>query len=217
MHIPNSKRLREIWAEVPADYYFQLNYFQNLWHEWKWIVIKHLVSKNGKTPKTILEVGCNAGHLSGLLHTIFPKAKITGIDVYDQSIVEAKKRYPAITFKVADAHKLPFRDKSFDLVVCSETIEHVVDPAKVFHEISRVLKPGGEVLVEMDSGSALFRTIWWFWTTFGKGKVWKNAHLHPFTAKELELLIRGNGFTIDQKMFSHLGMAVSFLVNKKSS
>lgn len=214
--LPTEKELQKIWSEVPPDYYFKLNYFQNLWHEWKWLVIKHLVSKNGKIPTTILEVGCNAGHLSGLLHTLFPKAKITGIDVYGASIEEAKKRYPGITFKVADAHKLPFKDNSFGLVVCSETIEHVIDPKKVLEEINRVLKPDGEALIEMDSGSSLFRIIWWFWTTFGKGTVWKNAHLHPFTAKELEALICGNGLSIEQKMFSHLGMAVSFLVRKKA-
>ena len=215
--LPSEKKLKEIWAEVPPDYYFKLNFLQNLWHEWKWLVIKYLVSKNGKAPKTILEVGCNAGHLSGLLHTIFPKAKITGIDVYDEPIIEAKKRYRGITFKIADAHTLPFADRSFDLVVCSETIEHVVDPGKVLHEISRVLNKNGEALVEMDSGSLLFRVIWWGWTTFGKGIVWKNAHLHPFTARELEGLIRSNGFTIDQKTFSHFGMAVSFLVSNKNN
>ena len=213
--IVDEKTLREIWAEVPPDYYFKLNYWQNLWHEWKWLVIKHLstleMEKQGEAIK-ILEVGCAGGHLSGLLARIFPKAKIFGIDVYAPAILEAKKRFPKITFKVADAHKLPFKKGTFDLVVCSETIEHVVDPKKMLEEISRVMKKGGRTVVEMDSGSPLFRIIWYFWTHLGKGKVWRHAHLHPFSSHELESLIRGNGFSIRKRVFSHFGMAVSFLV-----
>jgi ubiquinone/menaquinone biosynthesis C-methylase UbiE len=216
MNIPDQKRLEEIWAEVPADYYFRLNYLQRLWHDWKWMIIKHLVTQSGKSPKTILEVGCSGGHLAGLMQQLFPKAKITGIDVYEPAVKEAKKRFPKITFLVADAHKLPFKNNTFDLVYCSETIEHVVDPGLMLHEISRVMKKDGEALVEMDSGSPLFRIVWYFWTKFGKGIVWKDAHLHPFTSKELEAVINSNGFAIKEKMFSHFGMAVSFLVNHKN-
>lgn len=217
MALPDAKTLKKIWSEVPPDYYYRLNYLQTLWHDWKWIVIKYLVTKSGKKPKKVLEVGCSGGHLCGLLQEVFPTAKITGIDVYEPAIREAKARYPKLTFSVADAHKLPFADNSFDLVISSETIEHVLDPAKMLKEIERVMKPTGEALVEMDSGSLPFRFIWYFWTKFGKGKVWRHAHLHPFTSKELERLISGNGFAIAQKHFSHFGMAVSFLVTKHQS
>ncbi len=210
-----ANKLHKIWAEVPSDYYFHLNYLQKLWHEWKWLVIKHLVSQTGGIPQTVLEVGCSSGHLSGLLHQLFPQAHITGIDVYGPALAEAKKRYPTLKFQVADAHSLPFPNHSFDLIVCSETIEHVVDPSKVLHEIARVLKKDGQALVEMDRGSVPFRIIWWGWTKFGKGRVWKNAHLHPFKAQELEQLISSNGFMINKKNFSHFGMAVSFLVSRK--
>lgn len=44
---------------------------------------------------------------------------------------------------VADAHNLPFKDGSFEVVVCSEMLEHADDPQKVIDEIGRVLKPGG--------------------------------------------------------------------------
>lgn len=44
---------------------------------------------------------------------------------------------------VADAHKLPFRDGSFDAVIARALIEHVEIPDQVISEVSRVLKPGG--------------------------------------------------------------------------
>jgi len=47
----------------------------------------------------------------------------------------------------ADAADLPFEDKSFDVVICRELIEHVSDEQKVYSEIKRVLKPEGYLLI----------------------------------------------------------------------
>jgi ubiquinone/menaquinone biosynthesis C-methylase UbiE len=48
---------------------------------------------------------------------------------------------------VADAHHLPFADESFEFVVCSEMLEHTVNPQQVVNEIHRVLTPGGRVVL----------------------------------------------------------------------
>lgn len=48
---------------------------------------------------------------------------------------------------VGDAHNLPFKDASFEVVVCSEMLEHADDPRRVISEIGRVLKPGGRVIL----------------------------------------------------------------------
>src|SRR6266508_4139523 len=42
---------------------------------------------------------------------------------------------------VADAHRLPFKDETFDAVVCTEVFEHLIDPQTAAREIIRVLKP----------------------------------------------------------------------------
>lgn len=48
---------------------------------------------------------------------------------------------------VGDAHNLPFEDASFEVVVCSEMLEHADNPQKVISEIKRVLKPEGRVVL----------------------------------------------------------------------
>ncbi len=207
--------LENIWAQVPPDYYFHLNYFQSLWHEWKWLIIKHLASSDSFSPRKILEVGCAGGHLSALLSQLFPQAKVTGIDVYEPALAEARKRFPKLTFKKADALNLPFPDESFDLVVSSETIEHVTDPGKMLSETERVISKNGRGILEMDRGAAPLRIIGYCWPRLGRGVVWRDAHLHPFTARQLQKIITSNGFVIQKKIFSHFGMAVSFLVAKK--
>lgn len=48
---------------------------------------------------------------------------------------------------VGDAHELPFEDASFSLVLCTEVLEHLVDPPKAISEMRRVLKPGGKLIL----------------------------------------------------------------------
>ena len=206
--------LSAIWEQVPPDYYYQQNFLQKLWHEWKWLVIKHLLQKNS-APRKILDIGCNSGYLTSLIARTFPQAQVTGVDVDGKIIKEARKRHLQIKYLEADAHELPFADDQFDVVVISETIEHVRNPSQVLAEIARVLKKGGQTVIEMDSGSWLFRFIWFFWSRWGKGKVWKHAHLHPFKAWQLENLIKRCNFDIQEKIASHFGMAITFLAFPK--
>ena len=63
----------------------------------------------------------------------------TGIDIYPSQTVDF----------IADAHFLPFKDKTFDGVFIQAVLEHVVDPQGVVTEIARVLKPGGVVYSEI--------------------------------------------------------------------
>lgn len=210
----NPKKLVKIWNQVPVDYYdrgVEKNLFQRFWHTRKLEVFKELVGR--EKPKTILDIGCASGTMTNNIARIFPKSKITAVDVYPAAISFAKKKYLYIHFLVADAHKLPFKDDSFDLVVCYETIEHVVNPKKVLQEIKRVLKKDGSAIIEMDSGSLLFRVVWWIWEKT-KGKVWQGAHLHPFHHTELEKIILKAGFKIVKRRLSHFRMAVSFFLKK---
>ena len=208
------KRLIKIWQQVPPDYYqkgIRTNIFQRYWHSQKTKTFKKIV--NSRVFGSILDVGCASGSMANEISNIFPKSNITGIDAYSKAIAYGRKKYPHLNLLTGDAHKLSFKSKSFDLVVCYETIEHVVDPAKVLSEIRRVVKQKGLAIVAMDSGRAPFRLIWWVWERT-KGKVWKGAHLHPFKHQELERLIKKSGFKIANKYFSHFGLEVVFLLKK---
>src|SRR5687767_15064349 len=47
----------------------------------------------------------------------------------------------------ADAHMLPFLDGSFDVVLCTEVLEHLPEPQRAIDEMYRVLQPGGQLLL----------------------------------------------------------------------
>lgn len=206
--------LYEVWDQVPVDYYqsgVRQSFLQNLWHTKKINLAKKILNK--KKFKKCLDVGCASGYMVSEISIYFPDARYTGIDSYDKAINHGKKSYPHIKFLVADAEKLPFKKEEFDLLICYETIEHVTNPLQALIEMKRVLKKNGNLVLTMDSGSLLFRIVWFVWENT-KGKVWKGAHLHPFNHEELARIIKKAGFKINQKIFSHLGMEVTFILSK---
>lgn len=211
------KDLYKIWGKVPVDYYqkgIRSNIFQAIWHNHKISNAKKIMS--GLKFKNCLDVGCASGYMISQIAKTFPNKNFWGIDSFDKAILYAKKRYTNINFKVAMAEKLPFKNGSFDLVIFYETIEHLPNPAVALKEIRRVLKPGGTVILAMDSGNIFFRMIWFLWEKT-RGSVWDGAHLNPFHHEELESLIRKSEFKIEKKGFTHLGLEVVFILSKDSN
>ena len=121
--------------------------------------------------------------------------------------------YPAIQFRIGDAHRLPFKTNTFDLVVCTEVLEHVDDPKTVLLEIHRVLRKNSRAVIELDSGSLLFSIAWYLWRKW-KGKVWNDSHLHTFTVQKLDRLLQDSNLVIFKKKRFNFGMAMVFLVEK---
>lgn len=210
----DQKKFIEIWNKVPVDYYqkgIKRSLLQALWHGKKISGAKKIIRNCGFN--NCLDVGCASGYMVSQICNEFPNAKYYGIDAYSKAIQYAKKHYPDIEFKVASADKLPFKDNSLDLIICYETIEHVLNPEDCLKEMKRVLSPKGKLVLAMDSGNLLFRAIWFFWENT-KGKVWKGSHIHPFRHRELQELITKTGFNIEKKMFTHAGMEVVFILSK---
>jgi len=209
-----TNRLKNIWSQVPPDYYekgIARNFFQKLWHIRKWMVVKKIIK--GTKPPSVLDVGCASGWLAARVAKTLPESSVTGVDVSQKMIDYAKAVHPDINFVHADAHKLPFPNESFDLIICTETLEHVINPLGVLMEIKRCLADNGEVIVSMDSGNWLFNLAWFFWTKT-KGKVWQGAHLHKFDRKKLKKLFKKANFKIERQKISHLGMAMTFRLRK---
>lgn len=71
------------------------------------------------------------------------------IERYGLDVLYANLSVAKLPDVQAYAESLPFRDAVFDAVICSEMLEHVLDPVTVLKEISRVLKPNGVLLASV--------------------------------------------------------------------
>lgn len=210
----NNHKLYKVWSQVPVSYYqdgVKKNFLQKLWHNSKIKLAKKLLSKIQF--KNCLDIGCASGFMLSEVAKAFPDANYTGVDIYDKAVEHARNTYPNINFKLASAEKLPFKDSTFDLILFYETIEHVENPEKCLREIRRVLKKNGTLILTMDSGSWLFRIVWFIWENT-KGRIWKGAHLHPFHHRELERIVKKARFRVRRKILSFFGMEVTLVAKK---
>jgi len=89
--------------------------------------------------RDLLEVGCAEGHYLKFIANTKDSQNLywVGLDIAKNYLIKAKKR-GCNSLILGDAHNLPFRENSFDLVLCSELLEHLVDPKRAFMETARV-------------------------------------------------------------------------------
>ena len=94
-----------------------------------------------------LDVGCGNGAFTEEIIARAAPAKVTAVDPSDGQLAFARTRPGAkfVEFRLADAQRLPFEDRSFDVVAMALVISFLPDPAKAVAEMVRVARPGGTV------------------------------------------------------------------------
>jgi SAM-dependent methyltransferase len=102
-------------------------------------VAAEAVAATGIANPRLLEVGCGSGYYSEVFATLLPSGvHYTGIDYSDAMIVRARAHYPATTFEVADATRLPYTDAAFDIVFNGVSLMHIIDYPAAIREAARV-------------------------------------------------------------------------------
>ncbi len=97
--------------------------------------------------RDVLDIACGEGYGSSLVAAV--ARKVIGVDIDDASIRHAASRYPApnLSFRVGSATAIPLDDRSIDVVVSFETLEHLSDQREMLSECVRVLRPDGRLLI----------------------------------------------------------------------
>ena len=106
-----------------------------------WNFFRHLVNLVSlKKVDSILDVGCGEGFTLNRLKEHRIGTKLEGLEYSKDAIELGKKTYPDIKITQGSIYELPYRDNSFDLVLCTEVLEHLEEPEKALKELVRVSK-----------------------------------------------------------------------------
>lgn len=145
-------------------------------------------------PRKILDVGCGDGRLARAIRANCPDVIIHGCDLSAAALARSVglNRHYVVDL---NCEVLPEPDGSFDLVIASEVIEHLIQPDRVLAELTRVLRQGGHVLLTVPNVA-----FWRFRVQALCGHVPSvtadDRHLHSFSASLIEQLVRKAGLQV---------------------
>lgn len=113
--------------------------------------------------KQILEIGCGSGALwHENIDRIPSNIEITLSDISEGMVRDIKRSFDndkRFEFNSFDCHKIPYADKSFDVVIANHVLFYCDDLPKVCHEIKRVLKKGSGIFICSTYGSSHMQEI----------------------------------------------------------
>jgi ubiquinone/menaquinone biosynthesis C-methylase UbiE len=151
----------------------------------------------------VLEVGPGPGYIAIELARLAPDLDIVGLDI-SETMIEIATRNAVeegvagqIAFRRGDAAQMPFEDSEFNLVLSNGSLHHWREPARVFAEICRVLKPGCRAMISdlrkdapQDEVEALASNVDSRFMRWGL----KHSVAEAYTAREIEELVNGIPF-----------------------
>jgi SAM-dependent methyltransferase len=143
--------------------------------------LREFVRSLGRVERA-LDIGCGDGRLTAELDA----AHLTAADVSPMALERARRRLPEATLvELEPDSPLPLDDGSFDLVLATETLEHVRDVQLFLSEARRVLRPGGLLAITTPASPPLARPPHPL-----------SPHLRLFTRRSLGELLGALGFDV---------------------
>ena len=160
-----------------------------------------------KPNSKFLDLGCGEGrHCFGAYMS--EEIDVFGFDMSLSDVGKAKENFDqfnentstkSCNFGVADAKKLPFKDNTFDFIICSEVLEHIIDYQSALSEINRILKPEGKLAVSVPK----FFPEWICWKLSIDYQNTPGGHVRIFKFKELKKDIADYGLHFTQRHWAH--------------
>ncbi|OGL65706.1 hypothetical protein A3B21_00185 [Candidatus Uhrbacteria bacterium RIFCSPLOWO2_01_FULL_47_24] len=164
---------------------------------------------------SILDIGCGNGLFTTALKKRFP-CTLFGVDGSTYALEGAKKSGFDDVRLVKDlsSQSLPFLDGKFDMIVCKDVLEHLLDPEYLVSEMVRVVKVGGYLLVQVPNHFSLYGRLRFLftnnidtWHYYVDSDRWNFPHVKFYTHKDfLEMFRKYNCVLL--KDFSHYFLSI---------
>jgi len=137
--------LRKVLSPNPSATFFHSASYVCRWSERAQEVLTLLKGRVALEGKTVLDLGCGPAPISESFRHL--STFLVGLDRNKRYLREAKGS-TSLELVLGDATSLPFKDQSFDFVLCNDVLEHVRDQAKLMQELLRTLARSGATYIQ---------------------------------------------------------------------
>jgi 2-polyprenyl-3-methyl-5-hydroxy-6-metoxy-1,4-benzoquinol methylase len=155
----------------------------------------------------LLEIGCGSGAQLALMARLGWEA--AGLDFDPDAVATARSR--GLRVSAGDVREMGYPAESFDAIVMTHVIEHVVDPVGLLRECRRILKPNGTLVLVTPNPASLGHRLY--------GRAWRGLepprHLVVFAPAALRLACSKAGFEVLSVQFSARDAANLFLSSER--
>ncbi len=158
--------------------------------------------------ETVLDLGCGEGRHSILAYLEAP-ITVVGLDLSSPDLATTKQRFSefedaqdntrSLNLIQGSGLTLPFADHRFDVVICSEVLEHIPEFERVLAEIRRVLKPGGRISVSVPR----FFPEWICWKLSDAYHEVPGGHVRIFRTSQLTQAVEKQNFKLIKRHWAH--------------
>jgi ubiquinone/menaquinone biosynthesis C-methylase UbiE len=168
--------------------------------------------------KKALEIGPGSGVYLAILASLFDR--VTATDIEDAYLDHAQRladSYPNLVLMTDDITHSKLADASFNMILCSEVIEHVPDPEAALNEMHRLLKPGGILILstpqrhstlELVAKVAFMPGVVKLVKLIYREAVLEMGHINLMTEKQVRLRLKTSGFDVIEYFKSGLYLPI---------
>jgi SAM-dependent methyltransferase len=116
-----------------------------------------LAKRYGPARGRVLEVGCGLGHL---LAWLVDRYQVFGTDINAWALSQARRNVPAAHFALLSAEELGgFSEAAFQILIAKHVVEHLPHPERAVAEMSRILAPGGLLILATPNLDSAMRNV----------------------------------------------------------
>jgi ubiquinone/menaquinone biosynthesis C-methylase UbiE len=168
----------------------------------------------------IIDIGCGSVRWNNINNL-----PVTGVDINENMLDYAIKKNRLQTKIVWNLEKggIDLEDEMFDIVILSEVLEHMEDPAKLLREANRLSKRNGHIIitVPLDTAISLWRILFEI-GCFIRGDLLgqeyfkeRCGHIQHFSVEDITQILEKSGYSIVEKNITILNIGI--IAQKKSS
>jgi len=142
------KEVRKTYDSIARRYHEKRTKEKLIYNEYNEMPATLSLLSNVKK-KRILDLGCGSGIYAKILRR--RGATVSGIDISSKMVELARQNVKNVDFKVGTVYKLPYKSRTFDIVLASLVVHYFSNLDKAFREIRRVLKKDGVFIFSTDN------------------------------------------------------------------